>query len=551
MSSILPARFQHPYTFNPAYKKPVVYFCMEYALDQAFKIYSGGLGFLAGSHMRSAYEQKQNLIGIGMLWSYGYYDQIRHDDDTLGVQFRRKVYSFLEDTGIKFQITIHSAPVWVKAYYLKPELFGTVPMFFLSTDIAENDVLACSTSHRLYDSNPAAKVAQGMTLGIGGFKLLEELGYEPETYHMNEAHALPLAFQLYEKYGQLDEVKKRLVFTTHTPEEAGNEKHLIHFLEQMSFFGGLSLSKVREITGVKEEVFNHSLVALRMSRLSNAVSSLHGDVSRNMWSMYEGIAPITHITNSQNAKFWVDPELESARMNKDKTGILNRKKDLKREMFKEVADQTGKLFDPDTLTIVWARRFAYYKRPDLITRDFDELKNLLDHPGKPVQVIWAGKPYPLDQQAIDLFNSLVELSRGHNKLAVLTGYELKLSRLLKCGADVWLNTPIVTREASGTSGMTAGMNGALNISTDDGWICEFAQHGKNSFVLPKAPVHFDERHRDEFDRKNFFKVMQEEVLPCYYNKPAKWAELMMQSMKDVHTGFESGRMADEYYKKLY
>jgi starch phosphorylase len=524
---------------------------MEFALDQSLKTYSGGLGFLAGSHMRSAYELKQNMVGIGILWSYGYYDQVRHDDNTMHVQFRRKSYNFLEDTGIKFQIAIHNALVWVKAFYLSPDRFGTVPMFFLSTDIEENDPLARTTCHRLYDSNPATKIAQGMVLGMGGYKLLKELGYEPGTYHMNEAHALPIAFAMYKDLGSVELLREKLVFTTHTPEEAGNEKHLIQFLEQMTFFGGLSIDVVRNICGVHEDVFNHTLVALRMSRLSNAVSELHGEVARKMWSGYDRVSPIIHITNSQNKNYWMDEQLGLHFLSGDKQALLDRKKELKKQLFEEVADQTGKWFDPNVLTIVWARRFAYYKRPDLITRNIDDFERLLQNQERPVQIIWAGKPYPLDQQALSLFNKLVKLSRSYPNVAVLTGYELKLSRLTKYGADIWLNTPIVTREASGTSGMTGGMNGAINLSTDDGWICEFARHGINAFVMPKAPANLNEESRDEFDRRSFYALMGSDILPLYYQNQSRWNEMMYQSMKDILSYFESGRMAEEYYRKMY
>lgn len=551
MSAILPSRFQHPYKFAKEYSKSSVYFSMEFAIDQSLKIYSGGLGFLAGSHMRSAFELKQNKIGIGLLWSYGYYDQVRHEDDTLAVQFRRKRYNFLEDTGIKFQITIHGASVWVKAMFLKPDLFGTVPMFLLTTDIPENDQLARSTTYRLYDNNAAAKVAQCMVLGIGGAKLLDELGYAPEVYHINEAHALPVAFQLYEKFGNMEDVKKRLVFTTHTPEEAGNEKHLINFLHEMSFFGNLPLSEVRKITGIDGEIFNHTLAALRMSRIANGVSKLHGEVARKMWSSYGNICPIIHITNTQNARYWADDIMEECRVKKDKKKLLERKYELKKILFEEVADQTGQLFDPQVLTIVWARRFAYYKRPDLIARDLEAFEALLNNAKYPVQIIWAGKPYPLDQQAIDLFNKLVHLSHQYPQLAVLTGYELKLSKLLKDGSDIWLNTPIVTREASGTSGMTAGMNGGISLSTDDGWIREFAKHGNNSFVIPVADPNLNGQERDEHDRRFIFKILNEEVLPLYYNKPSSWATLMMNSMNDINDYFESSRMVHEYYTLLY
>ncbi|MEJ2005430.1 MAG: glycogen/starch synthase, partial [Cyclobacteriaceae bacterium] len=218
--------YKLPYRPKDPFKKKVAYFSMEFAIDQPLKIYSGGLGFLAGSHMRSAYELKQDLIGIGILWKYGYYDQVRRGDKTMDVLFQEKLYSFLEDTNITFEIEINEHPVKVKVLYLRPEIFGTAPIFLLSTDLPENDYLAQTTCHHLYDSNVATRIAQYILLGHGGAKLLDILGWEPDYYHMNEAHALPAAFYLYDKFDRKrEEVRKRLVFTTHTPEEAGNEVH--------------------------------------------------------------------------------------------------------------------------------------------------------------------------------------------------------------------------------------------------------------------------------------------------------------------------------------
>jgi len=217
--------YKLPYRVDPRYKKRVAYFCMEYAIDQSLKTYSGGLGFLSGSHMKSAYEFKQNLIGIGILWKYGYYDQERDKEGLMKASYIKKNYSFLEDTKIRFEIHVHSHPVKVKVLYLKPETFNTAPVFFLSTDVEENDHLSKTISHYLYDSDKAARIAASILLGIGGGKLLEILNYNTEIYHLNEAHALPLAFYLYQRsLGELSEVKNKLTFTTHTPEEAGNEK---------------------------------------------------------------------------------------------------------------------------------------------------------------------------------------------------------------------------------------------------------------------------------------------------------------------------------------
>lgn len=549
----LPEQFNHPYTIDPKFRKSVAYFSMEFAIAQPLKIYSGGLGFLAGSHMRSAYQLRQNVIGIGILWKYGYYDQVRKGDQSMEVLFQEKHYSFLEETDIRFTIMLNRHEVHVKVFYLPPDVFGSAPLFLLSTDLPENDYLAQSTTHRLYDSDTAAKVAQSILLGVGGAKLLDVLGHEPEVYHLNEAHALSSAFYLYQKYQNLQEVKKRIVFTTHTPEEAGNEKHDINFLDELGFFCGLSLRNVREVCGMEERdtTFNHTLAALNLSRKANGVSKLHGEVANRMWSPYRGVSDIIHITNAQNRKYWQNNNLRDALDNDDDQALRRRKLRLKRELFDLVADQTGVILDPDVLTIVWARRFAGYKRADLITRDEERFHRLMTSTDRPVQIIWAGKPYPMDYSAISMFNKLVHLSRKYKRAAVMVGYELKLSRLLKNGADVWLNNPRVPREASGTSGMSAAMNGAVNFSTFDGWVREFSIHGFNSFVIPEADQALPEHEQDASDLQHLYRILEEEILPVYYNDPRKWATLMKNSMRDVVPYFDSDRMAYDYYDKLY
>lgn len=525
---------------------------MEFAVHQPLKIYSGGLGYLSGSHMRSAYELGQNLIGIGILWKYGYYDQARNQDQTLHVQWTEKKYHFLKDTGIKFQIPIHEHPVWVKAYYLDPEVFNTAPLFLLSTDLPENDHVSQTISHRLYDANVATKVAQFILLGIGGAKLIDELNFEPDVYHLNEAHAMSSVFYLMKKFGSAEEVRKRLVFTTHTPEEAGNEKHDFHLCEKMSYFHGMSAAEVHALTGITGEKFDHSLAALRLARLSNGVSKLHGEVSRKMWGKYENIAPIISITNAQDKKYWADRKLYRFMEQGDEASFLDRKFYLKQRAMEIVGDQCGKIFSPQVLTIVWARRFAGYKRANLLTRNMERFLALLDHPRFPVQFIWAGKPYPVDYPAIHEFNDLVKMSMDIPNMAVLTGYELGLSKSLKQVADVWLNNPRVPREASGTSGMTAAMNGAVNLSTFDGWICEFADHGRNGFIVP--PVDYSSmttEEQDTYDMDKLFDILENEILPLYYGNPSKWQEIVQNGMRDVEVEFDSNRMAREYYELLY
>jgi starch phosphorylase len=322
-------------------------------------------------------------------------------------------------------------------------------------------------------------------------------------------------------------------------------------LRDFSFFDDVPEEEVREITGIEGDEFNHSLAALRLSHIANGVSKLHGEVARNMWKDYPDICEITHVTNAQNKKYWADHGLEHARVKGDAEELKCRKRELKERLFRVVADQTGKLFKPDVLTIVWARRFAGYKRPDLITRDMERFRAMLTNNEHPVQMIWAGKPYPFDYSALETFNHLIHLTRDYPNASVLVGYELELSRFLKNGADIWLNNPVVTREASGTSGMTAAMNAAVNLSTFDGWICEFARDGENSFIIPQADPSLSPEDRDRQDMLGFYQVLNEKVLPAYYDQPEEWTRVVLNSMNDVVPFFDADRMADEYYKKIY
>lgn len=523
---------------------------MEFAIHQALKTYSGGLGFLAGSHMRSAFDLRQDMIGIGILWKYGYYDQERNEDQTLRVLFQKKYYSFLEYSGITVRVNVNNHPVLVKAMVLKPEIFGTVPMYFLTTDVPENDHLARTITQRLYDPEPMARIAQSIVLGIGGAKVVDALG-GADIYHMNEGHALPLTFHLYDLYRDVNEVRKRVVFTTHTPEKAGNEEHDIHLLDRMGFFNKTPLEEARNITGMHALMFNHTLAALRLSKVANGVSQLHGEVARTMWYDNEGVCEIKAITNAQNTPFWMDKQLHLALEQDDDGALLRRKAEMKKQLFEIVADQTGKLFRPDVLTVVWARRFAAYKRPDLLLRDLDRFFNLINNADRPVQVIWAGKPYPFDHGAVHTFNRLVKLSYRLANVAVLTGYELDLSRKLKHGADIWLNTPRRPREASGTSGMTAAMNAAVNFSVQDGWIPEFARHGENSYILPVVDTTLPDHVQDDLDFDHMMQILEQEIVPTYYRDKEKWQAIVKQSMRDVLPYFNSDRMAHEYYEQMY
>ena len=543
--------FSHSYAINPDYQKNVAYFCMEFAIHQPLKTYAGGLGFLAGSHMRSAFELQQNMVGIGILWKYGYYNQVRKQDQTMDVLFEEKTYGFLEPTNIKFTIKVSHHDVWVTAYYLPPVIFNTTPLFFLTTDLPENDYLAKTISHKLYDANPETRIASAILLGEGGAKLLEALNWEPEIYHLNESHALPLAFYLYNKYKKREEVRKRLVFTNHTPEESGNQKTSISLLEKMSFFGDIPLTEIKAITGTEGDELDHTLTALRLSKKANAVSLIHQKTLHKMWMKEKDICEIISITNAQNYTYWHDEEMYEALKKNDDEALITKKRQGKQNLFEVVADQCGEIYDEKICTIVFAKRFCSYKRPDLLLHDMERFHRLVTNKERPVQIIWAGKPYPMDYAAIGMFDKIVDVCNRYTNCSILVGYELKLSKQLKNGADVWLNLPRVTHEASGTSGMSAAMNGAVNVGLPDGWFPEFAKDKINSFIIPPCDIAMPEYEQDDLDAVALYQLLESEVLPMYYDYPQRWLQIIKNGLTDILPQFNSNRMAKEYYEKLY
>lgn len=543
--------FSHPYSFDPVFKKRVAYFCMEFGIHQPLKTYAGGLGFLAGSHMRSAFELKQNMVGIGILWKYGYYDQVRKQDQAMDILFQEKIYGFLEPTDIKFKISISKHDVWVTAFYLPPAVFNTAPVFFLTTDLPENDYLAKTISHKLYDANPETKIASAILLGVGGARLLEVLNWEPEIYHLNESHALPLAFYLYNKYKDQEMVTSRLVFTNHTPEEAGNQKTNMSLLEKLGFFCDIPLTEISALTMTDGDEMDHTLTALRLSKKANAVSKMHKNTLCRMWTAHQGVCEIISITNAQNYSFWHYEEMYQALSHQDDDALLKYKQQGKQNLFEIVADQNGEIYDEKICTIVFAKRFAGYKRADLFFQDMDRFHALVTNKERPVQIIWAGKPYPMDYAAIGVFDKIVNVCKTYTNCSILVGYEIALSRMLKKGADAWLNVPRITHEASGTSGMAAAMNGAVNVGLPDGWYPEFARDKINSFVIPACDVNLPDHVQDELDAAGLYQILESEVLPMYYDYPHRWAEIVKNGMKDIIPQFDSNRMAREYYEQLY
>lgn len=524
----------------------VAYFSMEIAMDQSLSTYSGGLGFLAGSHMQSAGFLQVPMVGITMLWSYGYYDQRIDHTGQVEVAYIRKYYDFLTDLDIYTEVETFGEKVKVKAYRVEPHLFGTCPVYLLTTDVEGNSEWARSISYKLYDGNEKIRIAQETILGIGGIKILQSVKYNFDVVHMNEGHALPAAFELLRQYdGDIEQVKKKTVFTTHTPVAAGNEVHWVDTLMQGGFFAGCSRDKVVALGG---ENFSLTVAALRLSRIANAVSQLHGLVANKMWKWVDGRCPIRAITNAVNIHYWQDARIGAAKTSKE---LLKAKRDMKVELFKYIADTAGKRFDPDVLTITWARRFADYKRAWLILMDKDRLNKLLE--SNKIQIIFAGKFHPDDVMGREMFNKILHRSHTLKNVVVLPGYELELSSKLKKGSDIWLNTPLRPFEASGTSGMSANMNGTLHLSIYDGWTVEGTFDGINGYTIEydglDDEMPWEERHWK--DHECVMDKIENVIIPTYYDDKEEWARLMRQAIRTSAAYFNSDRMVIEYYNRLY
>ncbi len=332
---------------------------------------------------------------------------------------------------------------------------------------------------------------------------------------------------------------------------AGNEEHSYRILQDMSFFYHLQDHEVKHLLNINGDHLNYTLASLLFARKANGVSKLHGEVAREMWENNPGICDIISITNAQNKNYWTDVAFEKALSADDDTALVLRKKEMKSLLFKLVKDQCGKIFDPEVLTIVWARRFAAYKRADLLMRDWERFLNLVDHAEFPVQVIWAGKPYPEDAGAIHMFNKLISKTKALKNCAVLTGYELGLSACLKKGSDVWLNNPRMYREASGTSGMTAAMNGSINLSIPDGWVPEFAADMENCFLIDPAADELTEQEKDDREAASLLDKLEKTIIPLYYTESGKMAWHCKKCGSGVVPQFDSARMVAEYEQQLY
>lgn len=525
----------------------VAYFCMEFGLHEEFKIYSGGLGILAGDILKAAKDGAYPMVGVGILWRQGYTRQLIGEDGKPYDSFPEYRYDFLEDTGVAVKVKIRGRQVGAKVWLCTR--YNNVPLYLLDTNLPDNpDSLLTG---QLYGWFAEERVAQEMLLSIGGIKALKELGIEPDIYHFNDSHPVLAGVELIRQ--KMDEegmsfedawekTRKQIVFTTHTPVVAGNETHAHELLKYMGAANGLTYG---QMLGIGGDPFSMTVAGLRLSKRANAVAELHCKTARNMWKDVTGASEIIPITNGVHNGTWQDSRI--AKAFNDKSDLMVPHMQAKREMIEEIYKRNGVKLDENALTIGFARRAAPYKRSDLIFRKREIIEPLFKE-GK-LQIIFSGKAHPNDLTGKEIVENLYKMAKLYPQNVVFVqDYDMKIGRLLTRGCDVWLNNPVRPMEASGTSGMKAAMNGVLNLSVLDGWWPEGCEHGVNGWQIGDG---YEGEDCDTVDVESLYKVLLEEVVPTFYENKAKWMEMMRASIEMSQRKFSAARMVEDYYRLMY
>jgi starch phosphorylase len=603
--------------------KPVAYFSAEFGLHESVPIYSGGLGVLSGDHIKSASSLAVPLVGVGLFYDQGYF---RQQLDYSGYQQEEYFDTHVENLPMEPAIGMDGRPVTISIETrdggLKAKVWlmnvGRVPLYLLDTDMEGNSPQDRDLTSRLYGGDVRTRIRQELVLGVGGVKALRELGIKPGVYHLNEGHS---AFAPLEVIRQrmaddgltfdeaLREVAHRTVFTTHTPVPAGHdrfdgrlvEEHLGPLRDRLGISPAQLMGLGRVEPQNEHEPFCMTVIGLKLSRRANAVSSLHGDVSRRMWAhlwpwRVEEEIPIGHITNGVHVPTWLaypmhqlydralrsdwqewmgDPKIWQNLYSVDPGELWETHNALKSRLLDfvrrrvgrqvrrrnepdEMVNATRTLLDPNALTLGFARRFATYKRADLFFRRLEELAQLVNDPQRPVQLIFAGKAHPADEPGKHLIKKVENLRhdpRFAGRIAFIEDYDINVARHLVQGVDVWLNTPRRPKEASGTSGMKAVLNGGLNLSILDGWWAE-AYNGKNGFAIGDGRQHVDDEITDDRDAQNLVRVLRDEVIPLFYERdadglPRQWIEMMVESIATLAPRFSAHRMVMDYVRSCY
>lgn len=539
----------------------IAYFSAEIGISASLPTYSGGLGVLAGDHIKAAADVGLPMVGITLFYKEGYFKQ-RVDKKGRQTETypRFDPHSKLKQLSDKFILRLRDRDVWVATYEYSYEGIdgNTVPIYFLDTDLEENCYEDRIISLRLYSGNRDHRILQEAILGFGGVRLLEVLGFENiQTYHLNEGHCSFLTLALLEKFnGNEEEVRSRCHFTTHTPVEAGHDHFSIERCRKL--LHSLLPDNLGLPSWVEDSRLHMTELGLHFSRSANGVSKLHGQIAQNQFPDFF----IDYITNGVYHPHWMgesfkelfDIKIPEWRTNPDLLLNLNNISDdelrsahtsQKHALLDYANSQREKALSKDVLTIGFARRAAEYKRARLIFSDPDRLVKLGKHK---LQIIFAGKAHPKDETGKNIIQEIIE---NANKLAdsvkiiFLENYSMRLGRLITSGVDVWLNTPLRPNEASGTSGMKAALNGIPNLSVLDGWWAEGCKHGGNGWAIG-SPHSCD----DQLDAESLYKVLEDQVIPIFYSDSKKWNKMMRSSIQ-IAVDFTAHRMIKEYQQKFY
>jgi starch phosphorylase len=519
---------------------------MEYGLGDELPLYAGGLGVLAGDHIKAAGGLGLPVTGIGILWRAGYSRQSMGPGGGLSdTEDARDLSPYLEDTGRTVTVSLWHRDVPLKIHRVIG--FGTAPLYLLEPAADEDRFL----TRRLYSGTEDHRVAQEVILGVGGMRALDALGIQVDVHHFNEGHAVFGGLELLVREmsrglsfeAALEAVRPRVVFTTHTPVEAGNETHSPDLLLAVGANLGLTREQLVYIGGDR---FNMTVAGLRLAHAANAVSSLHAETARRMWQKVERAAPVGAITNGVHPGTWMDPSIAETRTTE---ALWSAHRTLKRRLLREVEARTGVHLPEDGLLVGFARRVVGYKRSDLILRQSERIHADLES-GR-LSLLFAGKAHPADQVGQEALHHLIQLVRQFPKSAVfLPNYGMGLAKLLTRGCDVWLNNPRRPLEACGTSGMKAAMNGVLNLSVLDGWWAEACVHGVNGWQIGDGVVRDNPEQQDEVDLTSLYHTLQEEVLPAF-GDPPRWRRMMQSSIATVKWSYSAERMVLDYFGELY
>ena len=537
---------------------PVAYFTMEVALDDALPTYSGGLGVLAGDYLRSTADLGLPVVAVTLLYRGGFFDQ-RVDEE--GRQHEERVEwspeDLLEPLGERVSLELDGRRVLVGAWRLLLEGAGggVVPVYFLDTDLAENDEKARTLTDRLYSGDEAHRLRQEAVLGLGGIALLQALGVEPSVFHMNEGHSALLVLRLLEQAAP-EQVRARCAFTTHTPVPAGHDCFPLSTVAEI--LGTATAERLASLGLAETGELNMTELGILGSSFVNAVSQRHREVTSEMFPGVE----VSSVTNGVHAATWAGPSmaalfdehLEGWRVDNamlryaravDLDEIAGAHLEEKIRLLDQVVDRSGRRLDPHVLTIGIARRATAYKQTTLLFSDIERLEALAGQHG-PIQVLFSGKAHPRDLGGKALIKRVAEVSRllsGSVEVLFLEKYDLRLASLLVAGSDVWLNTPIKPNEASGTSGMKAAVNGVPSCSTLDGWWIEGCIDGVTGWAVGGLG--------EGDDAGDLYDVLEESVLPAYYKDPRRFEEIRRNAISLNGSFFTTERMAREYARAAY